>query len=82
MIELIERPPKIPATGLRTLAAFTGRIELERVMFSYPARPLVSVLNNMSFIVQPGKGLQAAEANVVVCCCTAYIFAMSQIVVC
>ncbi|MEW5315495.1 MAG: hypothetical protein WDW38_006919 [Sanguina aurantia] len=55
VIELIERPPKIPATGLRTLAAFTGRIELERVMFSYPARPLVSVLNNMSFIVQPGE---------------------------
>ncbi|KDD76599.1 ABC transporter [Helicosporidium sp. ATCC 50920] len=37
------------------LRSFRGAIELQSVFFSYPARPLVSVLNGFSLAVAPGE---------------------------
>jgi ABC-type bacteriocin/lantibiotic exporter with double-glycine peptidase domain len=55
VVSLIRRIPKIPPPGHLTPAEFQGRIQLISVVFSYPARPLVPVLNGLSLNVNPGE---------------------------
>lgn len=55
VIELMHRRPAIPAPGTLAPPAFTGRIELRNVNFSYPSRPETTVLSNFSLTVEPGE---------------------------
>ena len=58
MLEIIERKPLID--GLSTIGEIPlirpkGLIEINQVMFAYPARPDISVCNNYNLIINPGE---------------------------
>ena len=55
VVELMQQRPGIPAHGGLQPADFAGRVELDSVAFSYPARPEVPVLNGLSLKVEPGE---------------------------
>ena len=55
VVELIQRKPGVPPHGALQPADFVGRVELESVAFSYPARPDVSVLNGLTLSINPGE---------------------------
>lgn len=55
VFELIDREPRIPLTGGRTLERIEGRIDFEHVDFAYPTRPDVPVLTGLDLSLQPGE---------------------------
>lgn len=55
VVSLIRRTPRIPPPGHLMPPEFQGRIQLVHVVFSYPARPLVPVLNGLTLNVSPGE---------------------------
>lgn len=52
---LIDREPKIPLHGGRTLPKVEGRVALVEVEHRYPSRPDVVVLDRLSLALEPGK---------------------------
>ena len=57
-IELLETPNQVASPiKPRTLPPVTGNITLERVSFSYPSRPGVFVINELSLNIQAGETL-------------------------
>ena len=52
---LIDREPKIPLHGGRTLPKVEGRVALVEVEHRYPSRPEVVVLDRLSLALEPGK---------------------------
>lgn len=55
VIQLMFRQPQIPAAGSLVPEVFSGRMALETVVFSYPTRPDVRVLNGLSLAISPGE---------------------------
>ena len=55
VFELLDREPTIALTGGEVPATVTGRVTLEKVEFSYPARPDVPVLRGVDLVVAPGE---------------------------
>ena len=55
VVELIQRKPAVPPQGALQPADFVGKVELDRVAFSYPARPDVPVLNGLTLSINPGE---------------------------
>lgn len=56
VFELIERNPKIDHhSGRENPPKLSGVVEFKDVSFSYPSRPHVQVLKNVSFVAQPGE---------------------------
>ncbi|MGK3961141.1 ABC transporter ATP-binding protein [Sorangium sp. So ce118] len=55
VFELLDREPAMPLSGGVEPAAVQGRLELERVGFSYPARRDVPVLKGIDLSVRPGE---------------------------
>jgi ABC-type multidrug transport system fused ATPase/permease subunit len=55
VVELIQRQPQMPGPGSLRPDAFSGRLELDSVDFSYPARPGARVLSGISLRVNPGE---------------------------
>ena len=55
VFELLDRKPTIALTGGEVPATVTGRVTLEKVEFSYPARPDVPVLRGVDLVVAPGE---------------------------
>lgn len=55
VVELMQQRPAIPPHGALQPADFAGRLELDSVVFSYPARPEAPVLNGLSLKVNPGE---------------------------
>lgn len=55
VVELMQQQPGVPPHGALQPADFAGRVELDSVAFSYPARPEVPVLNGLSLKVNPGE---------------------------
>ena len=55
VVELMQQQPAIPPYGALQPADFAGRLELDSVTFSYPARPEATVLNGLSLKVNPGE---------------------------
>jgi ATP-binding cassette subfamily B (MDR/TAP) protein 9 len=55
----MHRPPALPPSGHAAPPALEGRIEFRDVTFSYPARPNHTVLNGLSFAVNPGAAPRA-----------------------
>eukprot|EP00908_Phaeocystis_cordata_P014119 Transcript_25220.p1 GENE.Transcript_25220~~Transcript_25220.p1 ORF type:complete len:481 (+),score=210.40 Transcript_25220:992-2434(+) len=54
VFHLLDSHPAIPTEGGQTLDALQGRLDFEAVSFSYPARPDVRVLDEVSLTVEPG----------------------------
>jgi ABC transporter fused permease/ATP-binding protein len=54
IFEIIERQPAFPDEGL-TLSRVEGEVEFSGVRFSYPTRPDVDVLKDLSFVIKPGE---------------------------
>ncbi|WP_437302856.1 ABC transporter ATP-binding protein [Sorangium sp. So ce388] len=55
VFELLDRAPAMPLSGGIEPPAVQGRLELERVGFSYPARRDVPVLEGINLSVRPGE---------------------------
>lgn len=55
LFDIIDRAPHIENRGGERLARVEGRIALDRVSFTYPSRPDVPVLREVSFEVAPGE---------------------------
>ncbi|MFL5350741.1 MAG: ABC transporter ATP-binding protein [Hyalangium sp.] len=55
VFELLDRPPAIPASGGERLASTEGRVQLQEVHFSYPARADVPVLQGIDLNIEPGE---------------------------
>ena len=55
VVELMHRRPSIPPAGRCTPPQFSGCIELRDVDFSYPSRPLSTVLSQFSLRIDPGE---------------------------
>ncbi|GLC71744.1 hypothetical protein PLESTF_001161500 [Pleodorina starrii] len=55
VIELMKRQPSIPPSGGLVLPSLKGRVEARALVFHYPARPEVRVLNGLSLVAQPGE---------------------------
>jgi ATP-binding cassette subfamily B (MDR/TAP) protein 9 len=58
VIELLKRKPAVPPRGgyVPASGVLEGRVELVDVVFTYPARPAVRVLNGLSLTIHPGGG--------------------------
>lgn len=69
VVELMQQRPAIPAHGALRPADFAGRLELDCVTFSYPARPEAPVLNGLSLKVEPGE----VKAWMPPCCMHAFV---------
>ncbi|MHC5210495.1 MAG: ABC transporter ATP-binding protein [Planctomycetota bacterium] len=52
---LLDREPALPLSGGATPNAVTGRLELREVSFSYPSRPDVPALCEVSLVLAPGE---------------------------
>jgi ABC transporter fused permease/ATP-binding protein len=57
VFELIERRPAIPSSGGLQPATLQGRVELQGVHFSYPARPDAPALRGIDLTLAPGEVL-------------------------
>ena len=55
IFELLERPAGVTTIGDKHLAKIEGRVEFDHVRFSYPTRPDVEVLQDVSLKVNPGE---------------------------
>ncbi|CAG2108236.1 unnamed protein product, partial [Medioppia subpectinata] len=57
IFEVIERRPDIDSSSLvgDHIANFAGRVELRAVSFSYPSRPDVPILRDLSLVAEPGQ---------------------------
>ena len=55
IFQLLDRVPKIPIEGGIALDKVEGSIRIENVSFSYPSRPEISVLKDVSIELKPGK---------------------------
>ena len=55
VFELMDRQPTIPASGGERLAHTEGRVQLQDVRFTYPARPDVPVLQGIELNIEPGE---------------------------
>eukprot|EP00123_Amoebidium_parasiticum_P014101 comp22331_c0_seq1/m.33194 comp22331_c0_seq1/g.33194 ORF comp22331_c0_seq1/g.33194 comp22331_c0_seq1/m.33194 type:complete len:778 (-) comp22331_c0_seq1:469-2802(-) len=56
VFELIYREPEVRTDGhIKTNDEFKGKIQLEDIVFRYPARPEVTVMNGLNVEVQPGE---------------------------
>ncbi|WP_437498968.1 ABC transporter ATP-binding protein [Sorangium sp. So ce1099] len=55
VFDLLDRAPAMPLSGGIEPPAVQGRLELERVGFSYPARKDVPVLKGIDLSVRPGE---------------------------
>ena len=55
VFELMEREPAVRAKGGLHLYEVLGNVKVDNISFSYPARPDVTVLRDVSMELQPGK---------------------------
>jgi ABC transporter fused permease/ATP-binding protein len=55
VFELLDREPLVDAGGGETLGEVSGEVEFDRVSFSYPVRPEVLVLDEVSLLLEPGR---------------------------
>ncbi|KAI6190946.1 ATP-binding cassette sub-family B member 9 [Aphelenchoides bicaudatus] len=55
VFQYIDRKPHIDTTGIYIPEKVVGRIQFENVSFSYPTRPHLPILKNLSFTVEPGE---------------------------
>ncbi|XP_015761498.1 PREDICTED: ATP-binding cassette sub-family B member 9-like [Acropora digitifera] len=55
VFELIDREPRICNTGTVSSGGISGEIRFENVSFSYPTRPDISVLTDVTFSAAPGE---------------------------
>lgn len=57
VVEWIKRQPRQPPPGgfIPETNTLQGALALENVVFSYPARPTLRVLNGLSLNVNPGE---------------------------
>ncbi|XP_006815751.1 ABC-type oligopeptide transporter ABCB9 [Saccoglossus kowalevskii] len=55
VFELMDREPKITNTGRLMPGNVQGQIEFKNVSFTYPSRPDVCVLKNVTFKASPGE---------------------------
>ncbi|GLI59706.1 hypothetical protein VaNZ11_001651, partial [Volvox africanus] len=55
VVELMKRQPAISSGGQLVLPSLEGRVEAQEVVFHYPARPEVQVLNGLSLMAHPGE---------------------------
>lgn len=76
IFEIIEREPAFPDIG-RTLTAVRGEIEFSHVRFSYPTRPDVGVLTDLSFKISAGQVIalvgMSGGGKTACCYCTCFI---------
>jgi ABC transporter fused permease/ATP-binding protein len=57
VFELLDRQPTIPISGGERLPSTQGRVHLQEVHFSYPARPDVKVLQGIDLTIEPGEAV-------------------------
>jgi len=55
VFELLDREPLVDAGGGEKLGEVSGEVEFDRVSFSYPVRPEVLVLDEVSLLLEPGR---------------------------
>ncbi|XP_072103931.1 ABC transporter B family member 1-like isoform X2 [Mobula birostris] len=55
IFELLDRKPKIPCMGGSRLDSLEGRLEFQKVSFTYPTRQAFQVLKEMTFEIEPGN---------------------------
>uniref|UniRef100_A0A8C4ST10 ATP-binding cassette sub-family B member 9-like n=1 Tax=Erpetoichthys calabaricus TaxID=27687 RepID=A0A8C4ST10_ERPCA len=55
VFEYLDRQPKISTKGTKQPALLEGYVNFKNVCFSYPSRPDVPVLKNVSLELEPGK---------------------------
>lgn len=55
IFELIDREPRIPSSGGRTLEKVSGSVAFQEVRFAYPTRSDVGVLDGVSLAISPGE---------------------------
>nr|pir hypothetical protein ZK484.2 - Caenorhabditis elegans [Caenorhabditis elegans] len=55
VFEFIDRPPRVENTGTYAPDGMTGKIEFRHVAFSYPIRPDLPIMEDLTFTVEPGE---------------------------
>ena len=55
IFELIDREPRIPSSGGRTLEKVSGSVAFQDVRFAYPTRVDVPVLDGVTLAISPGE---------------------------
>ncbi|ULU13282.1 hypothetical protein L3Y34_016052 [Caenorhabditis briggsae] len=55
VFEFIDRPPRVENTGTYAPDSMTGKIEFRHVAFSYPIRPDLPIMEDLTFTVEPGE---------------------------
>jgi len=55
IFELIDREPRIPSSGGRTLEKVSGSVAFQDVRFAYPTRVDVPVLDRVTLAISPGE---------------------------
>lgn len=53
--EIIDRTPALPVSGGMTLPELKGDVAFHNITFSYPTRPEMVILNNLSLVVPAGS---------------------------
>lgn len=55
VFEFIDRRPRVENTGTFKPDHMTGKIEFRHVAFSYPIRPDLPIMEDLTFTVEPGE---------------------------
>ncbi|KAM3844344.1 antigen peptide transporter 2-like [Vipera latastei] len=55
VFEYLDRKPSVSTEGTLSPKSFSGCISFQNVSFSYPSRPKIQVLKNVSFELRPGE---------------------------
>ncbi|XP_069792260.1 uncharacterized protein [Narcine bancroftii] len=55
IFELLDRKPKIPCVGGKRIGSLEGRLEFQKVSFTYPTRQAAQVLKEITFTIEPGN---------------------------
>ncbi|GMS98706.1 hypothetical protein PENTCL1PPCAC_20881 [Pristionchus entomophagus] len=55
VFEFIDRDPRVKNTGSKKPEKMVGRIEFKNVKFSYPIRPDLPIMEDISFTAEPGQ---------------------------